>query len=108
MDEAVMNHCILLNIGVVASGSKCLSIMRTLNNIRPTRFGLNMVALAALSQIDVCHQYAEKMGIKVFCNHLALLKIENLDLILLVITDLGDSKKCLTHLCRFLLKNSPN
>jgi two-component system NtrC family sensor kinase len=82
MNETVTDHCILLNIGVVASGSKYLSIMQTLNNIRPTRFGLNIVALAALSQTDICNQYAEKMGIKVFCNHLELLKIENLDLIL--------------------------
>ena len=97
MDEAITNHCILLNIGVVASGSKCLSIMQTLNNIRPTRFGLNVVALAALSQADSCSQYAEKMGIEVFDNHIKLLKIENLDLIL----ELTGDQNILTELVAY-------
>jgi len=82
MDETTMNHCILLNIGVVANGAKCMSIMRTLNNIKPTRFRLNLVALAALTQSDICNKYAERMGVDVFDNHLELLKIEELDLIL--------------------------
>jgi signal transduction histidine kinase len=82
VDEAATNHCIFLNIGVVAGGAKCMSIMRTLNSITPTRFRLNLVALAALTQSDICNKYAKQMGIKVFDNHLELLKIKELDLIL--------------------------
>lgn len=51
-------YCLLLNVGVVARGSRCLSIMRDLGAIRPSHLRLKLVALATISQSAACNKYA--------------------------------------------------
>jgi two-component system NtrC family sensor kinase len=75
-------HCLLLNIGVVARGSRCLSIMRDLNAVRPSHLRMKLVAIAAVSKSVACNKFAGETGIALFDNPLDLLTIEYLDLIL--------------------------
>jgi hypothetical protein len=75
-------QCLLLNVGVVAKGSRCLSIMRDLNAIRPSHLRLKLVAMATISKSAACYKYAGETGIELFENPKDLLTIEYLDLIL--------------------------
>jgi two-component system NtrC family sensor kinase len=75
-------HCLLLNVGVVAEGSKCLSIIRDLSAVKPTRLRLKLVAIATTSKSASCNKYAGDMGIDVFENYTDLLSLEYLDLII--------------------------
>ena len=75
-------HCLLLNVGVVARGSRCLSIMRDLRAIRPSHLRLKLVAMATVSKSAACNKYAGETGIELFENPKDLLTIEYLDLIL--------------------------
>lgn len=75
-------HCLLLNVGVVARGSRCLSIIRDLQIIRPSHLRLKLVAMATLSKSAACNKYAGETGIELFENPIDLLTIEYLDLIL--------------------------
>ena len=75
-------HCLLLNVGVVAQGSRCLSIIRDLQTIRPSHLRLKLVAMATLAKSAACNKYAGETGIELFENPTDLLSIEYLDLIL--------------------------
>lgn len=75
-------HGLLLNVGVVARGSRCLSIMRDLNTIQPSRLRLKLVAMATISKSAACNKYAGETGIELFENPRDMLAIEYLDLIL--------------------------
>ena len=72
--------CLLLNVGIVAKSSGCLSVMHKLQDIRPS--GLRVVAIALTRKAKSCMEFAQEMGIDVFENYLDLLAIEDLDLIL--------------------------
>ena len=75
-------HCLLLNVGVVARGSRCLSIMRDLRSIKPSHLRLKLVAMATISQSVACNKYAGETEIELFENPKDLFTIEYLDLIL--------------------------
>lgn len=77
-----LEQCLLLNVGVVARGSRCLSIMRTLQSIRPSRMRLRLVGLATVTRSIACNKYAGEEGIELFENHRDLLTMEYLDLVL--------------------------
>ncbi len=87
--SSAIEHSILLHVGIVAKGSKCLSILRSLRDIKPMHFRMNLVALAAVTPSAVCNKYASEMGVEVLDNPLDLLKWDNLDFILELT---GDSK----------------
>ncbi len=87
-------HCLLLNVGVVARGSRCLSIMRDLHAVRPSHLRLKLVAMATISKSAACNKYAGETGIELFENPRDLLTIEYLDLIL----ELTGEPKILTDL----------
>lgn len=75
-------HCLLLNVGVVARGARGLSIMRNLHAIRPSHLRLKLVAMATISESTACNKYAGETGIELFKNPKDMLSIEYLDLIL--------------------------
>ena len=73
---------LLLNVGVVAKGEKCLTIMRDLDAIKLSRLSIRLVAIALTTPSASCHTYAGEKGIKVFENYMDLFSLEYLDLIL--------------------------
>lgn len=75
-------HCLLLNVGVVARGARCLSIIRDLQTVRPLHLRLKLVAMATISTSAACNKYAGETGIELFEDPTELLAIEYLDLIL--------------------------
>jgi two-component system NtrC family sensor kinase len=91
-------QCLLLNVGVVAQGSRCLSIMRDLRAVKSTHLRLKLVAMATISKSVVCNKYAGETEIELFENPMDFLSIEYLDLILeftgdsRVMAELIDSK----------------
>lgn len=74
------NTCLLLNAGIVAKSSRCLSVMHKLHAIRPS--GLRVIAIVITRESESCREFAQEMGIEVFDNYDELLSMENLDLIL--------------------------
>jgi two-component system NtrC family sensor kinase len=76
------NHCLLVNVGVVARGSRCLTIMHNLDNIRPARTRLKLVAIAAVTKSAACYKYAGETDVAVFDDYRDLFTVKNLDLIL--------------------------
>jgi len=98
VDSIITEYCLLLNVGVVASSEKCLSIMRELDAIKPSRLRMRLAAIAPTSKSVSCDNYAAKLGIHVFNNYGDLLSLEYLDLILEltgnsdILSDLSDRK----------------
>lgn len=81
IDSKLPEHCLLLNVGVVAKGSKCLTIMRDLDAIKHARLRFRLVAIATTSRSAACYKYAGEMGVEIFENYADLLSLEYLDLI---------------------------
>ena len=82
VDSSIPEYCLILNVGVVAKGEKCLSIMRDLDAIKLSRLRIRLVAIAPTTKSASCDKYAGEMGIKVFENYIDLYSLEYLDLIL--------------------------
>ena len=82
VDSKLSEHCLLLNVGVVARGHNCISIMKELATVKPSRLRLRVVAIAAIPNSAACNKFAGEMGIEVFDNYLDLLNLEFLDVIL--------------------------
>ncbi len=76
------DHCLLLRVGVIAKGSRCLSIMRLIETIKPTRLRLKLVALVATTKSATCLKSAGEHGICIYESYEQLLSMDNLDLIL--------------------------
>lgn len=76
------DHCLLLRVGVVAKGSRCLSIMRLIDSIKPTRLRLKLVALVSTTKSATCLKYADEQGIPICDSYEELLSMDHLDLIL--------------------------
>jgi two-component system, NtrC family, sensor kinase len=74
--------CLLINVGVVARGSRCLSVMNSIHAVKPSRLRLRLVAIATLQKSTSCYKFAGEMGIEVFEDYRELLTTEYLDLIL--------------------------
>ncbi|MBW2247036.1 MAG: PAS domain-containing protein [Deltaproteobacteria bacterium] len=77
-----VKQCQVLNVGVVARGSRCLSIMRALKSIKPIHFQLKIAGIAAVSKSIACYKYAGEMDIELFDNYIELLSLDHLDFIL--------------------------
>lgn len=78
--HTISNTCRLLNVGVVAPSSLCLSMLKTLRAIRPSR--LRVVAVALYQECAPCRAYAGELEIEVFEDYGDLLTVECLDLIM--------------------------
>lgn len=44
------DRCLILNVGVVARGARCLTIMQTLHDFKPSQMRLKLVAIAATTR----------------------------------------------------------
>jgi two-component system NtrC family sensor kinase len=77
-----LNQCLVLNVGLVARGSRCLSIMRTLRSIKPVHFQFKISGIAAVTKSIACYKYAGEMDIELFDNYLEMLFMDHLDFIL--------------------------
>jgi len=82
VDSNISEKCLVLNVGVVAKGEKCLSTMKYLDAIKLSRLRIRLAAIAPATKSAVCDEYAREMGIQVFESHIDLLSLEYLDLIL--------------------------
>lgn len=82
MNSSRSKNGLLLNVGVVAKGEKCLPIIRDLGAIKPSRLRIKLAAIAPTTKSASCSKVAGKLGIKVFENYVDLLSLEYLDLIL--------------------------
>lgn len=74
--------CLILNVGVVASGSRCLPIMKNFQTMDPSRLRLRLVAIATIQKCSSCEHYAREINIDIYEDYHQLLAIEYLDLIL--------------------------
>ncbi len=98
VDSSLPEYCLVLNVGVVATGEKCLSVMRDLDAIKLSRLRMRLVAIAPTTKSAHCNKYAAQTGIKVFENYTDLFSLEYLDLILEltgnndILTDISDRK----------------
>lgn len=79
---STIEHCLLLRVGVVAKGSRCLSIVRLLESVKPTRLRLQLVGLAPTSQSIACLKFAGEAGIRICDDYGELLQMPSLDLIM--------------------------
>ena len=77
-----LKHCLVLNVGLVARGSRCLSIMRALSSIKPVHFQFKISGIAAVTKSIACYKYAGEMEIELFDNYLEMLSMDHLDFIL--------------------------
>ena len=77
-----IEHCLLLRVGVVARGSRCLSIVRLLEAVKPTRLRLKLVGLVPTTKSIACLKFAGEAGIRICEDYMELLSMEPLDLIM--------------------------
>jgi two-component system, NtrC family, sensor kinase len=78
----LLENGLVLNVGVVAKGENCLTIMRDLEAIKLSRLSIRLVAVAVTTPSVSCDAYAGEKGIKVFENYKDLFSLEYLDLVL--------------------------
>ncbi len=77
-----LDHCLVLNVGVIARGTRCLSIMRTLHAIKPVHVRFKLIGIAPVSKSIACYKYAGEMDIDIIDNYLDMLSLDYLDFIL--------------------------
>ena len=77
-----LKHCLVLNVGLVARGSRCLSIMQTLRSIKPVHFQFKISGIASVTKSIACYKYAGEMDIELFDNYIDMLSMDHLDFIL--------------------------
>jgi two-component system NtrC family sensor kinase len=77
-----LKQCLVLNVGLVARGSRCLSIMQALRSIKPVHFQFKISGIAAVTKSIACYKYAGEMDIELFDNYLEMLSMNHLDFIL--------------------------
>ncbi len=87
-------HSLLLRVGVVAKGSRCLSILRMLDSIHPHGLHLKLMGMVPVSKDIAFNKYAGEMGVSIYNDSMELLKNEPLDLIL----DLSGDPRILAQL----------
>lgn len=85
---------LLLRVGVVAKGSRCLSILRMLNSIKPQGLHLKLMGMVPVSHSISFNKYAGEMGVPIYNDFKEMLAKETLDLIL----DLTSDPKILANL----------
>jgi PAS domain S-box-containing protein len=87
-------HSLLLRVGVIAKGGRCLTVLRMLNSIRPLGLHLKLMGMVPVSKSIAFNKYAGEMGVAIYSDFLELLGNEPLDLIL----DLSGDSRILTEL----------
>ena len=85
---------LLLRVGVVAKGSRCLSILRMLDSIKPRGLHLKLMGMVPVSHSISFNKYAGEMGVPIYNDLKEMLAKETLDLIL----DLTSDPKILANL----------
>lgn len=80
-------HCLLLRVGVVAEGSRCLSILRMLDSIKPRGLHLKLMGMVPVTDSIAFNKYAGEMGVSIYSEVPELLANEPLDLILVLSDD---------------------
>lgn len=80
-------HCLLLRVGVVAEGSRCLSILRMLDAIRPHGLHLKLMGMVPVTDSIAFNKYAGELGVSIYSAVPELLANEPLDLILVLSDD---------------------
>lgn len=91
-----LKHCLVLNVGLVARGSRCLSIMRALRSIKPVHFQFKISGIAAVTKSIACYKYAGEMDIELFDDYIEMLSMDHLDFIL----ELTGDKQILSDLVK--------
>jgi len=81
-EDPYLPHGLLLRVGVVGPGVRCLSVMRMLHAIKPSRLRLKLLAVAPTTRSVACSKFAGEMDIEICDHYRDLLTLENLDLIL--------------------------
>ncbi len=89
-------HRLLLRVGVVAQGSRCLSILRMLNSIKLHGLHLKLQGVVPTTDSVAFYKYASEMGVTIYSDYQELLSSEPLDLIL----DLSEDPEILVGLQR--------
>jgi len=82
LPEKSTEKCLLMNVGVVAWGSRCLSIIKNFQSMDPSRLRLRLVAMATIEKSFLCQEYAKEIGIEVYDDYRRLLSVDYLDLVL--------------------------
>ncbi len=90
------NQDLILRVAVVAKGYFALSVMRMLNEIKPSRLQLRLLAIATIKKSIACTKFAGEMGVAVYDDPLDLLEVEDLDLIF----EMSGDPQILTDLSR--------
>ncbi len=85
---------LLLRVGVVAKGGRCLSILRMLDAIKPRGLHLELMGMVPVSNSIAFNKYAGEMGVPIYNDFRELLANETLDLLL----DLSGDPKILAEL----------
>ncbi|MGD8846427.1 MAG: ATP-binding protein [Desulfobacteraceae bacterium] len=88
---------LLLRVGVVGKGSRCLSILRMLNSIKPRGLHLKIMGIVPVSRSIAINKYAGEMGVAIYNDCKELLAKETLDLIL----DLTDDSRILAQIQQY-------
>ncbi|MGD9366618.1 MAG: ATP-binding protein [Desulfobacteraceae bacterium] len=76
------NHRLLLRMGVIAKGRRCLSILRMFNSIKLHGLHLKLMGVVPISDSVALNKYAGETGVSIYNDHKELLANESLDLIL--------------------------
>lgn len=87
-------HRLLLRVGVVAKGSRCMSILRMFNSIKLHGLHLKLMGVVPVSDSVAFNKYAGETGVSIYNDHRELLANEPLDLIF----DLSDDLQILSDL----------
>jgi PAS domain S-box-containing protein len=75
-------HCLLLRVGVVGEGEKCVSIARLLSEVKASRLRVRVVAMSLVDPAPLCRRYAAEKGILLVERPRDLLTVEGVDLVL--------------------------
>jgi len=101
MDDArSFDHCLLLRVGVIAKGNRCVTIMRRLDAIKSARLRLKIMALAPVNKTVACLKFAGELGIPVYDDYTELGALDSLDLIFELTGD--------RHIMAELVKRKPD
>jgi PAS domain S-box-containing protein len=73
---------LLLRVGVVAEGSRCLSILRMLDSVRLHGLHLKLMGMVPTNNSVAFNKYAGEMGVSIYPDYQELLASEPLDLVL--------------------------
>lgn len=94
--STLFKHRLLLRVGVVAEGSRCLSIVRMLDSIKLHGLHLKLIGVVPISDSTAFNKYAGEMGVSIYPHIKELLANEPLDLVL----DLSSDPQILADLQR--------